>query len=94
MRNLNVFYDETLLKKVLKYNIENYRSYDPGAFLYRLVINYKGNKYSNEFIELVYTTLISWNMNSRAAKLNKFELFKKSIIENMRIMKKLTKKIF
>ncbi len=33
-------------------------------------------------MELVYTTLISWNMNGRGAKLNDFDLFKETIRNN------------
>ncbi|MDO8721446.1 MAG: hypothetical protein Q7J31_04370 [Syntrophales bacterium] len=42
------------------------------------------SKFSKDFIELVYVTLSAWNMNSRGAKLQEFEVFKKSIIKNKR----------
>jgi hypothetical protein len=92
MNNLDWFEKENNLKKVIDYNEKNYRTYDPGRILYRFVLKYKGDKYSDEFIELIYATLIAWNMNSRRAKLNNFNAFKKSIIDNKYLMKKLSNK--
>jgi hypothetical protein len=82
VENLKVFDDINMLEKTLVITEENYRPYDPGWYLYRLVSQYNGDKYSHEFIELVYVTLSAWNMNSRGAKLNDFDLFKKSVKDN------------
>lgn len=63
---------------------KSYRPYDPGWYLYRIVAS-KPNvleKFSDEFIELVYTTLIAWNMNARGAELATFDTFRGSILEN------------
>ena len=34
------------------------------------------------YMELIYTTLVSWDMNSRGAKMKYFDDFKSSILEN------------
>ena len=76
--------DEKELKKVIEKTKKEYRPFDPGQYLYNLLLNKRGkiDIFSDEYLELVYTTLIAWNMNGRGAKLNDFELFKKSIREN------------
>jgi len=75
-----------LIKKALNKTRKKYRRYDPGWYLYRKLLQYNiKNKFNNKFIELVYVTLSTWNMNSRGAKLQKFRLFKKSIIKNKKI---------
>ena len=63
---------------------EYYRSLDPGNYLYNLLLKKRDeiDMFGDEYLELVYTTLIAWNMNGRGAKLNDFELFKKSIRES------------
>lgn len=63
---------------------KSYRPHDPGWYLYRIVVS-KTNvceRFSDEFIELVYTTLIAWNMNARGAELASFDIFRASILEN------------
>ena len=92
MKNLNWFERESNLEKALVYNKENYRTHDPGIILYRFVQKYNGDKYSHEFIELIYATLIAWNMNSRRAKLNDFDAFEKTILDNKYLLIKLTDK--
>jgi hypothetical protein len=55
---------------------------EPRWYLYKKVREYKDeDKFSNEFIELVYTTLISWGMDARRAKLSDFKKFKDSILK-------------
>ena len=71
-----------------KVNLE-YRHLSPAIYLYNKIISYTGNKFSNEFIELLYVTLDAWNMNSRAAKLSEFSDFKNSILDNQTLFKKL-----
>ncbi len=70
------------IKSSLKKYEKSYRLYDPAMYLYKLILDYKGNRFSDEFIELVYTTLKAWNMDSRAAKLSRFGTFKNSILQN------------
>jgi len=81
------------IKPLLDYTDENYRPYDPGGYLYNLMLKYPmEEKFKNEFVELVYTTLIAWNMNQRAAKLSGFEeAFKKSLFENKEKIQSLEK---
>lgn len=72
-----------LISTLIEYTTRNYRPYDPGQYLYKLVIDFSnGTKFSDEFIELAYTTLIAWNMNQRGAKLSEFKTFKKSLLEH------------
>jgi len=77
------------IKGNLKKYEKTYRLYDPAMYLYKLILDYKGNRFSDEFIELVYTTLKAWNMDSRAAKLSSFVKFKNSILQNKRTIKQL-----
>ena len=76
--------NKKLIVKSLNMTRMNYRPYDPSWYLYNKVCKEKNinNKFSNTFIELIYVTLSSWNMNSRGAKLSDFNIFKKSIIQN------------
>lgn len=69
---------ETLLNIVAK----EYRKYDPGNYLYRLLFEQpnSGDHFSDEFLELVYVTLTAWGMRSRGASLTEFEVFRDSII--------------
>jgi hypothetical protein len=76
-----VFKDKTLIKQSLEVTEKQYRPYDPGWYLYNKLLQVKNieDKFTDEFIELVYVTLSAWNMNSRGARLSDFEAFKKSI---------------
>ena len=67
---------------LLNYTKKEYRPYDPGGYLYNLMLKYPlENKFNDDFIELVYTTLIAWNMNQRGARLSDFEIFRSSLKE-------------
>ena len=70
-----------------------YRQYDPGWYLYRRVTSHGtiADRFSDDFIELVYVTLISWNMNSRGAKLADWDTFKESIRHHRRPFVRLAK---
>jgi hypothetical protein len=61
--------------------------YDPKQYVN--VVEYSGDKFSNEFIKSVYKILISWGMNSQGAKLSDFTDFKESIISNKETIQKL-----
>jgi len=68
---------------LIQYTTTNYRPYDPGQYLYRMITEFSNEmKFSDRFIELAYTTLIAWNMNQRKAKLSDFKLFKHSLRQN------------
>ena len=83
--------DRTLFEKCLQHTKENYRTYDPGQYLYNLLMDKtNSDTFSDEYISLIYTTLIAWNMNGRGAKLNNFEEFKKEILsqrKNLELLK-------
>jgi len=73
--------DKNLIPSLIEYTTKNYRPYDPGQYLYNLLINFtNGSKFSDKYIELAYTTLIAWNMNQRGAKLSDFETYKHSLL--------------
>ncbi len=74
-------FNQEHMKECLREVDHNYRPYDPGNYLYKLVVDVKdlSQKFSHDYIVLVYTTLSSWNMNSRGAKLADFEIFEKSL---------------
>jgi len=77
---------------LLEYTDKVYRPFDPGLYLYNLTLKKTiEEKFTDEFIELVYTTLIAWNMNQRGAKLSEFEEFKKSLLEHKEIIQSLAK---
>jgi len=89
---LTTVIQEKNIQGLLDYTKNNYRPYDPGMYLYNLVTKYSGEKkFTEDFIELVYTTLIAWNMNQRGAKLSEFNFFKKSLIENQLAIQSLEK---
>lgn len=63
---------------------------EPGLYFYRQTIDLRRRKNLDElfddpldrFIELVYATLVSWNMNTRRAQMKYFDQFKASILAN------------
>jgi len=78
-RLMRLFEDDKRLKRCLYKTASKYRMPSPGGYLYRKIIDYKGDRHSDKFIELVYITLTAWNMNTRKAKLAKYEVFAKSL---------------
>ncbi len=76
--------DEATISHCLQKTSKEYRSYDPGWYLYRKLNeeNKRRDIFSDDYLELVYVTLCSWNMNQRAAKLANFEDFKRIIRES------------
>jgi len=80
----SVLENKNILESSLEKTKLEYRKFDPGQYLYNLLLNKKRvlDIYSDEYLELVYTTLIAWNMNGRGAKLSDLEDFKKTIREN------------
>ena len=83
MNSIDVFQNTEIIDAALQETKLYYRPLDPGSYLYNKIMKYSlDSKFSKEFIELVYVTLSAWNMNSRGAKLQDFEVLKKSIIRN------------
>jgi len=91
MKNLSVFEDKELLAASLDKTAKEYRLHDPGWYLYRMIINYNGDKITNDFVQLVYVTLCAWNMNSRGAKLSEYDDFEKSIFAHGQTLQQLAK---
>ncbi len=83
--------DKGVFEKALKTTKEEYRPLDPGQYLYNLLLEkrVKLGIFSDEYLELVYTTLISWNMNARGAKLSGITKFKETIKQNKETITKL-----
>jgi len=81
--SLSKFENEELLQKTLDETRSYYRPLDPGFYLYNKIIEFNiDQKFNYDFIELLYVTLAAWNMNSRGAKLQDFQLFKQSILDH------------
>jgi hypothetical protein len=79
----STFRDDDTIKNYLNITKEKYRGATPKAsLLYSKVRSYKGDKFTDEFIRLIYDTLSAWGMNSRGARLNKLSIIKKSLQEN------------
>ena len=88
--DLSVFAEEKDLQVYLNRTKEYYRPHDPGSYLYNKIFEFKfSQKFSEDFIELLYVTLSAWNMNSRGAKLSDFSVFSESIKEHKSDFKKL-----
>ncbi len=68
------------LKKYIDYSSKFYKAYDPKLYLYRMLIEFPGGYLSNAHIELVYTTLISWNIGSHKEKLIEYKNFHKKLL--------------
>lgn len=77
---------KNIIEKSITYTQTKYRPYDPGLFLYNLVLESAKDNFTNKSIELVYTTLIAWNMNTRKASLSNFKSFKESILKNKHLI--------
>ena len=90
--NLTTVINTDDIHGLLDYTAKRYRPHDPGMYLYNRVTKYRANeKFTYDFIELVYTTLIAWNMNQRGAKLSEFNVFKDSLIEHRQLIQSLEK---
>ncbi|MGN0729660.1 hypothetical protein [Treponema sp.] len=75
-RNLIDVYDESNIPPTLKKVEEKYRPHSAGKYLYKCILNYeRKNKFSEDFMELLYATLDAWGMNSRGAGLKEFKEF-------------------
>jgi hypothetical protein len=89
---IKIFNKYYLIEKSLAETKKKYRLYDPGWYLYKMVIKYNfSKKFTDDFCELVYVTLSAWNMNSRGAKLEELETFKKSILRQRELFTLLNK---
>jgi hypothetical protein len=79
-----------LIQTLAEDTAKSYRPYEPGQYLYKLVIDFPDRtKHLDKFIELTYTTLIAWNMNQRAAKLSEYETYKLSLQTHKKRIKSL-----
>jgi hypothetical protein len=88
--HLTDIFDGKNIPKLVRYTANYYRPHDPGQYLYNLITQYSNKtKFTEEFIELTYTTLIAWNMNQRGAKLSDFKIFKNSILKHEQSIKSL-----
>ena len=84
--------NDKLISNSLHKTNNEYRALDPGLYLYRQLMQTTDVeiKFKTDFIELVYVTLVAWNMNSRGAKLSKFTEFEKSIKRNQKIISRIS----
>lgn len=86
---VELFKKKSKLKKCLNHTNKFYRPYDPGLFLYKLLMNFSGEFLSDNHIELVYTALIAWNMNSRGAKLCGYKKFRNRLLKESNLLQEL-----
>ena len=79
-QKISVFKSRQTLEACLKYAKDNYYPNDPMSCLYRRIISYKlKDKFSDEFLGLLYVALRAWNMDSKLEKLKPFPIFVESI---------------
>ena len=79
-QKISVFKSRKTLEACLKYAKDNYYPNDPMSCLYRRIISYKlKDKFSDEFLGLLYVALRAWNMDSKLEKLKPFPIFVESI---------------
>lgn len=71
-----------LITRALEKTSKEYRPLDPGWYLYKKVCQETdlSRRFTDAFNELVYVTLVAWNMNSRGAKLAEWGSFRSSIL--------------
>ncbi len=77
---------------------EKYRKHNPSTYLYRKIIEKHRSSgdiskliSEDEFVDLIYMTLISWNMNQRAAEMKRYDDFKISINNLSSVLERLYK---
>ena len=77
-QKISVFKSRQTLEACLKYAKDNYYPNDPMSCLYRRIISYTlKDKFSDEFLGLLYVALKAWNMNSKLDKLKPFYHYRK-----------------
>jgi len=80
------------IAKYLQIVKKEYRLLDPGSYLYIELLKTKdiNKKFTKKYIELIYVTLSAWNMNSRGAQLEDFNIFLKKLEQNKKTIIKLS----
>ena len=87
------FSREKDIQKYLQKTSTDYRVLEPGRLLYEMMMKTSSkDRFSDDYVKLVYVTLKAWNMDSRGAKLCKYEEFFESIQKNKTTLKKLQSK--
>lgn len=92
---ISVFLNDkiSILENSLNETALNYRPFDPGLYLYKMILKKPiEQQFTDDFIELVYTTLVAWNMDSRGAKLSDFKVFRDSLLKNKDLIIRLSNK--
>jgi hypothetical protein len=87
--DLSVFDKKDMREKYLNITLNNYRINDSGRTLYKEIVQYSGDKYSNAYIAKVYEILEAWNMNQQAARLNDPVPFQDTIKSKICVLKDL-----
>ena len=84
----------TILTRIREIN-ERYRS-GPSLYFYRRITALRNQHNSIQSflsddynLEILYATLVSWDMNSRGAKMKYFDDFKETLVSNMRHLNEL-----
>jgi len=89
---MNKFNDKITFLKFVRVCAERYRNYQASEYLYNLLLKKRLNNSlkelieDDEFLQLCYVTLDSWNMNSRGSRLKDFDEFKNEIRKNQQTL--------
>lgn len=80
VKKFSIFDDKSTFESCLDSAKDNYGRYCPENYLYRKIASYKFiDKFSDEFLELLYVTLSVEFENQKLGKLKDFSIFAESI---------------
>lgn len=91
VKKFSIFDDKSTFESCLDSAKDNYSRYCPENYLYRKIASYKFiDKFSDEFLELLYVTLSVEFENQKLGKLKDFSIFAESIKKHQENFKELS----
>jgi hypothetical protein len=91
VKKFSIFDDKSTFESCLDSAKDNYSQYCPENYLYRKIASYKFiDKFSDEFLELLYVTLSVEFENQKLGKLKDFSIFAESIKKHQENFKELS----
>lgn len=91
VKKFSIFDDKSIFELCLDSAKDNYSRYCPENYLYRKITSYKFiDKFSDEFLELLYVTLSMEFENQKLGKLKDFSIFAESIKKHQEDFKELS----
>ena len=91
VKKFSIFDDKSTFESCLDSAKDNYSRYCPENYLYRKIASYKFiDKFSGEFLELLYVTLSVEFENQKLGKLKDFSIFAESIKKHQENFKELS----